>query len=113
MLPKKNRLSREKEIRIVLKAGRLMKGNLADIKYLKSGLEQARFLFLVSAKTAKKAHDRNRARRHLSEIFSRRLADIKQYDYAVIAKKNLIGKKQDEIENELIALLAKGGLLGG
>lgn len=110
MLPQKFRLIREKEIRNALRTGRLIKGNAVDIKYAKSGLEQARFLFLVSAKSAKKAHDRNRARRHLSEIFGRLLGGLKIYDYAVIARKEITGKTQEEIEDEIKKLLEKNRL---
>ncbi|MDD5589563.1 MAG: ribonuclease P protein component [Candidatus Portnoybacteria bacterium] len=111
MLPKKNRLSREKEIKNLLKAGRSIKGNLVDIRYFKSGPGQTRFLFLVSAKTAKKAHERNKIRRYLSEIFFRLLPRLNEYDYALIAKKNIIGKNQRDIENEILGLLEGVGLL--
>lgn len=113
MLPRKFRLSREKEIRNVLRGGRLIRGNLLDIKYSKSGLQQARFLFLVSAKAAKKAHERNAVRRHLSEIFNRLLPDLKEFDYAIIARKTIIGQKQAEIESEIRLLLEKAGFLAG
>lgn len=112
MLEKKFRLNREKEIKKVLRTGLGIKGGLLDIKYSKSGHKQARFLFLVSAKVSKKAHERNFVKRHLREIFFRFLPKIEKNDYAVIAKKNILGKSQSEIEAEVFRLLQSAGVLG-
>jgi ribonuclease P protein component len=113
MLPKKYRLAREKDIRAALRRGRLIRGDSMDLKYLKSGLEAPRFLFLISAKTAKKAHERNKIKRILAEATCPIMPKIENYDCAFIAKKNIIGKNQPQVAGEIRDLFGRAGLLDG
>jgi ribonuclease P protein component len=86
MLPKENRLRKKRDFEKVLKFGKGLRQKAFFLKTAKNSLPQSRFGFIVSKKTAKKAVDRNKIKRHLREIVWRNLGGIKiGYDAVFIA----------------------------
>jgi len=82
------------------------------LKSLKNGLEISRFAFVVSTKVDKRAIKRNLIKRRLREIIRLRLKKIRPgYDILLIAKKEILDLKYDELEKEVEMLLKKMKLL--
>lgn len=86
MLPKENRLRKKRDFEKVLKFGRGLRKRALFLKVLKNGLPESRFGFIISKKTAKKAVERNKIRRHLRETVRRGIGSLKiGYDVVFIA----------------------------
>jgi ribonuclease P protein component len=68
MLPKINRIKKKKDFELIFKKGASFKSPSFILKVLKTSLEYSRFGFVVSQKVSKKAVERNKIRRRLSEI---------------------------------------------
>lgn len=67
-LAKENRLKKEKDIKRVLKEGKTKKLGSLLFKFLESNLNRARFAIIVSSKVSKKAVERNKIKRRVSEV---------------------------------------------
>ena len=67
MLPQHHRLKKEKDFTSVLRERRRIDEVGMFLKTKKNGLEESRFGIVVSKRVAKKAVDRNRIHRQLSE----------------------------------------------
>lgn len=65
MLPKKNRLQKNKDFERVFKKGRFFKEDFLVLKVLFNNLKNSRFGFIVSSKVSKKAVLRNKIKRWL------------------------------------------------
>lgn len=78
MLPKINRLKKDKDIETVFKQGDGFKQGFLYLKIRKNNLETSRFAFVISKKFSKKAVIRNKTRRRLSEIIKTKLLEIKK-----------------------------------
>ncbi len=92
-----------KHIREVLNSGKtLNKANFVLI-YKENGLTFPRFAFIASKKFSKRAVDRNRAKRLLKESVRKRLDKLSKfhYDFIFIAKKNILGKKLEDVLKEI------------
>ncbi len=86
MLPKINRLNKDKDFARVFKEGRSSYNNLLGIKCAKNGLDITRFGILVGVKTSKKAVARNLIKRRIREALRNALVRLKQgYDLVIIA----------------------------
>ncbi len=106
-LNKKNRLKRKKDFEGVFKKGKAVKGSFLFIKYRKNDLDMPRLGFIVSAKIARKAVERNKIRRTLSEAVRKAIGDLGGYDIIVfVTRKTSLLEKKDVI-TELLGLLKK------
>lgn len=104
-LNKKNRLKKKREFENVFKKGKAVKGSFLFIKYIKNELGIPRFGFVVSAKVAKKAVERNKIRRILSEGIRSQIKNLGSYDIIVFATgKIIIGHKEDIVADFLKVL---------
>lgn len=125
MLPTTNRLKHMKDFEILYKEGRFVPGELLTMKIWKIdpalyprrkySLEDLKIGFVVSAKISKKAVIRNRLKRQMREIVRLLLKDnrLKRgFIIALMAKAGMVGKEYKEIEQNIIAILRRGGILG-
>ena len=106
-LNKKNRLKNKRDFDDVFKKGRTIRGSFLFIKYLKNKLNLPRFGFIVSAKVAKRAVDRNKLRRILSEAVRGIIDDLGDYDIAVFAMGKITDISKKDIVEDLLAVLKK------
>ncbi len=118
MLPKQYRLHDYQEIERVKKEGKLFQSPLFGVLILeKTGQSVSlspfsRFAFIVSKKVSTKATERNRIKRVLSESVRLLLPAIKpEVDGVFLGKRDIIGKKKIEIEQELENIFRKAKLL--
>ena len=102
MLPKLNRLKREKDFETVFKQGHGFKQGLLYLKVVKNNLDASRFGFVISKKFSKKAVIRNKTKRRLSEIIKAKLPEIKKGMDAIIVvmpgAENEFQKLEDTID---------------
>lgn len=110
MLPKKFRLQKFEEIK---KKGKLFQFPLfGGLVLPQKEKNNSRFAFVVSSKISKKATERNRAKRLLSEAVRSFLPKIKSgFDVVFFAKKLIVGKEFVEIKNEVERIFKKANLL--
>ncbi len=112
MLPKINRLQKEKEIEEVFKKGKGFKEDFLILKTAKNSLKTSRFGFIISKKISKKAVVRNKIKRVLRELVRLKLKEIKKTsDNLLIAAPGLETKDFWEIEEMITKLFKKGGLI--
>ena len=124
MLTKQFRLTRMKDFEILFKEGRFVGGDLVDLKVWKidPGKYQKRKYspndlkigFVVPIKISKKAVVRNRIKRQMREVVRLLMKDkaIKcGYFVLFLAKKGTIGVEYIDIDDSIVNLLKKTGLL--
>jgi ribonuclease P protein component len=108
MLPKINRIKKKNDFGIIFKKGASLRNNLFILKFLKNGLEQNRFGFVVSQKVSKKAVIRNRIRRRLTEAVKAKKEKIKNgMDLVFIALPGIEKKEFSGIKEALDQTLVK------
>lgn len=87
-LPKKNRLTKKKEIDQLFKEKKTVRGVFLFIRYKENDSILSRFAFIIPNKIYSKATDRNRIRRILSGIAGNNLSNIRSgIDYAVVVSR--------------------------
>ena len=108
MLPRKNRLYKNKDFEAVFEKGKTFFGKGLVVKVLPQDLPTSRFGFIVSKKTARKAVQRNRIRRRLREIVRREILPFlkKNIDAIIIAKQDC-PDSFNELQQELKNLFSK------
>ncbi len=106
-LNKKNRLKKKRDLESVFKKGKAVKGSFLSIKYKKTEIGIPRFGFIVSTKVSKKAVERNRIKRILSETAWKAVDNLNSWDIVIFSVKNIISATKTEIVNDLIAVLNK------
>ena len=90
------------DINKAFKEGVGIAGNFIFFKIAKNNLHDNRFAFVVSSKISKKAVLRNKIKRWLREIIGKKFLKTKTgFDFLIIAKPEIIGKKFKEIEKEI------------
>lgn len=109
MLPKKNRLSKDRDFRKVYKNAPKIKGAFLSLRYLANQKDLNRFGVVVSNKIAPKATKRNSAKRKLRHALSGYLGQIKP-GYDVILKIETLPDKADFVL-EIDSLLKRSRLL--
>ena len=112
MLPKRHRLPLRTELKRVQKNGRLYQGKLFSLLVCQQINDSpSRFAFIISTKIHKKAVERNRIRRLLTEAIRGNLANVKPGNEAVFLVKKAILKKQfKEVEEEVERLFGRAGV---
>lgn len=114
MLPKENRLRKEKDHNKVYRKGRRDTCNFFVLLSLTREDKKlpSRFSFVVSKKVDKRAVARNRIRRVLKESVRAKLPDItKGYDCIVIARKGILGLSVNDILPTIVSVFQKAKLL--
>lgn len=112
MLPKINKLKKASDFRRIFKKGRLIRGELLDLKFFTNLFAVCRFGFLINLKVSKKATVRNRVKRRLSEIIRSSINQIKPgHDVVIIAKPKIITKNQKEILRDFKNVTKKAQLI--
>ncbi len=125
---KTERLKKNSEILKVLRGGNKLRGTLLSLYYKerpplssltqstgrsKSALPQnSRLGIVVSKRVLKKAHERNRIKRLVREVFRLHKHGLnKPFDLMVRLNKPLVSPSLNEIQKELISLLKKARVL--
>jgi ribonuclease P protein component len=112
VLRKEFRLKKSKEIERTAKCGRSVFLRDLGIKYAPNNLSLSRFAVVVGLKVHKKATKRNRIKRQIREIVRLSLSKIKSgFDVLILTKPSIIGKKHNEISDEIFEALQKAKLL--
>lgn len=112
MLPKENRLKKEKEFEAVFKGGRTLRGKGVFLRYLINGTDKTRIGFIVSKKISKLAVERNKAKRRMRDIVRLKKDSLKEGLSIVIVSLPSIKKMAyKEIKEDLESLLNKKELI--
>ena len=112
MLPKENRLKKEKEFEAVFKGGRTIKGKSVFLRYLINGTDKTKVGFVVSKKISKLAVIRNKAKRRMRDIVRLKKDGLKEGLSIVIVSLPSISKMTyKEIKEDLENLLSKEELI--
>lgn len=111
MLPKINRLNKDKEFDYVFKAGRSGYDKISGVKAAANKMGINRFGILVSGKISKKAVLRNKIKRRIRDVIRSQMPKIKAgYDIVVISLPGIKEKAQKEIKESVINNLKHVGL---
>lgn len=101
-LPRLHRLSREKDIKMVLHSSRSIGSPFFRLVFRKNSLSRSRFAFLLSKKVSKSAVKRNLLKRRSSEWVRKFfLNGSSGYDFALFLKEGAAGLRQKEFYKEL------------
>lgn len=112
MLPKENRLKKEKEFETVFKGGRAVKGSNIFLKYLANGTDKTKVGFVVSKKVSKLAVERNKIKRRMREVVRLKKKEIKEgLSIIFIALPSINNVEYGEIKKDIENLFNKGELI--
>ena len=112
MLSKEFRLNKNIDIERTANRGRSFFARTLGIKYSPNRLQASRFTVVVGLKVHKKSSKRNRPKRQLREILRKHLSEIKKgFDVVIVARKEILDKKFQEIEKDLLYCFQKTQLL--
>ncbi len=106
---KQQRLRKRSEFKKVLSRGLSAAGRFMVLKVLSSALKEPRCGVIASKKVSKRAVDRNRAKRLLRESFRLNKHLLKPMDFVMIARRDIILAKRQEVEREFLRLCKKLG----
>jgi ribonuclease P protein component len=110
VLKKVNRLQKRSDFELLSEKGKLIPGSLMGMLRLTGdSKEENRFGFMVSKRVSKRAVDRNKIRRLLSEAVKINLGKIKSRGNKIVflAKRIMVGKKMAEVLAEVEQMLGK------
>lgn len=111
MLPKKYRLTKDKDFVNVRKNGRRAHSKYFVLTWVSNQLNSSRFGIIASKKVGN-AVQRHRAARLLRESLRHHLDDVGLgYDFVIIARAGIVNQKQPAVEEELLNLLTKHDLI--
>lgn len=103
MLPKLNRLKKEKDFKAVFQKGKNIKSRFLYFRVLKNNFKKSRFGFIVGRKVSNKAAQRNKVKRRLRSAVFRNLKEIKKpVDIIVVALPQITKSSFSEIEEAII-----------
>jgi ribonuclease P protein component len=112
MLPKENRLKKEKEFEAVFKGGRTFRGKSVLLRYLINGTNETRIGFVVSKKISKLAVERNKAKRRMRDIVRLKRDDLKKgLSIVIVSLPPIKGMAFREIKEDLEKILSKEELI--
>ena len=112
MLPKINRLKKQKDFERVYKKGKGYKEDFLFLKIVENGKKLTRFGFVVGKNFSKKAALRNQIKRKLREIIRLKFKKIqKGFDAVLIIKPGFEKKDFWELEEISTKLLSKAKIL--
>ena len=106
MLKKINRISNRKEFLEVKEKGKLWSCPLFGSICLNKEDKEIKFGFIISKKISKRAVDRNKIKRRICEVLSKKLDKFKLGTRIVfLTKKSLLEAKIEEVEKEISKLI--------
>lgn len=112
MLPRKHRLTQDKDVTRVLRQGRAVFTNLVAVKALANKLEVVRTAVVVSTKVHKRATKRNLIKRRLRSVLAQLIPKIKvPVDMVITAQNEAVDRNQADLGAALEYCLKKLGLL--
>ncbi len=124
MLPGIHRLTRTKDYDVLYQEGRFVSGQLINLsvwrvvpeKYPRRGYgrDDLKIGVVVGAKVSRRAVERNRLKRQMREVLLLLLKEKqlpKGFYLAFIAKPGMVGQTYPDIENDMMKLLRRAGLL--
>ena len=112
MLPKVNRLKKNKEFERVFKKGQSFREAFLILKVVVSSFKNSRFGFIVSKKVSKKSSLRNKIKRRLRGLVRARLKKItRNTDNLLIAAPGLETKDFQEMEKTVDKLFKKAKIV--
>jgi ribonuclease P protein component len=112
MLPKNNRLKKEKDFELVLKTGKSAREGFLLLKEINNNAGHTRFGISISKKISKKATLRNRIKRQIASLLKSDLPAIKKgKDVLLIALSGLEKKNFSEIRENISALFKKAKII--
>lgn len=111
MLKRIYRFEGGKKIKQIQIKGRPISGNFVLVKFLiYNNLTTSKFAIVISKKISKKAVTRNKIKRQISHIISKNISKIKSgLGVVIIVRK--ISSDFSSLENDLLNILTKGGIL--
>lgn len=108
MLPKDHRLRLDKDIKTLFAKGKSVFGLLVMIKIRPNRLLISRFAVVVGTKISKRAVVRNRIRRQIRSVVENHLTEFTPgFDIVFMPKKEAIGKKTAELEEEILLMFKR------
>lgn len=106
MLKRENRIRLKKEFAEIKEKGRVLYSPLFGFLTWKKDDDLKKFGFIVSKKISKRAVDRNKIRRRLADVVCKNLDMFEGGSRLVfLTKQEILGKKTEEIEKEVLKFL--------
>ena len=110
MLNKTNRLKKRKEFNFIFRKGLVVHSSLFTIHHAKA-LKPVPQVGISVSKQVGNSVVRSRVKRIISEAFRHIIDNVVARNYVVSAKEAIKDKKSNEVEQELVRVLRKNGLL--
>ena len=112
VLKKENRISKRKEVEEMKRLRSVYQSPIFGMLLADKKDNQRKFLMVVSKKISKKAVDRNRIRRLLSEAVRLNLEQVREgVRVGFLVRKAILGKGLEEVKREVEAGLVKTGVV--
>ncbi len=105
------RLKKQRDFKRVFDHGKSLGGSTVAFYFMHNNLDYPRAAFIASKKVSKRAVDRNRAKRLMREVFRLNKHRMKPVDIIFIARRGILGKKYQDVENDFLKLAEKAGIL--
>ena len=105
MLKKINRLSKIKDFTQVKEKGLMYHSPFFSLLVLKSSDEEKRFGFVISKKISKRAVDRNKIKRFLSESVRSNLDKFNGIKAVFLVKRIILEKSFEEVDQEVVKII--------
>ncbi|MDP3013486.1 MAG: ribonuclease P protein component [Candidatus Subteraquimicrobiales bacterium] len=106
------RLSSSKEFDRIYKKGSSVANELLVLRFFKRKDDQQSKLGIITTRRIGAAILRNRARRLIREAYRKHADEVNDgYDLAIVPRRTIIGKKLCEVEEALLRLLGRAGLI--
>jgi len=108
MLAKPQRLARDKDFKKVFEQGRSCYSKRLGVKVINNQRPKNRYGIIISAKVSKKAVERNRLKRQISQILKGLDKSLAPgFDLAVVVLPAMPGQEFKAVKNELEKILEK------
>lgn len=112
MLPKLNRITKDKEFEEIFRFGKSSFNAIIGVKALRKKIDYNKYGIIVSAKISKKATERNKIKRQIREIIRFNLSQMRQgYMVVIICLPKIKEKKFEYMQNSLVKHFRRLGLL--
>lgn len=108
MLPKQNRLTKNKDFENIFASGLSLNSKLFKVSILKNNLHYNRYGIIISNKVSKKAVLRNKAKRQIKAIIQQNQGKIRvSFDIVIVTHPSIINAPFIEIKQTLAYLFHK------
>ncbi len=111
MLKRSNRLHLKRDISSVRRLGKVKRGELFNIWYIKNGKQAPRIGIVVSKKVSSKAVERNKLTRWVRASVLNYIPDLALVDILVVAFRPFPHYSHEESEKDLLSLFKNAGLI--